>query len=304
LPARRLVLGGGRFQVHIAAPGAEFMDEYGRRFDTLGHVAAVVLDGQNFLGPPGLADEFGLQRTPGYDDAAPGEAFLKIGIGELVRLDQQPYQFARPYPVATWAPVVETTAAGSDGVAPPPRAAAGDPTHVTMCQNHAGRHGWAYEYRKSYTLSPAETRLEIDYRLVNTGARPFDTDQYNHNFFCFGTAEVSPQYVLETALPIDPPASAPPWLLRGHGRLPQWRPAPGGGYVASKRSAAAEHNYFCLNHVGNGQAVIVRGDYPVDHFAFWANHRLISPEVFIAVRVAPGQSLCWRRTYQFLNAAS
>lgn len=283
LPSVQFQLGDGHFQVGLTAPATEFMAEYGRRFDTLGHVAMIVLDGRSFLGGPGLVDEFGILQTPGYAEAAPGESFLKIGIGELSRLDCKPYHFIRPYPVARWA---STTVEHAE-------------TQVTFRQNFVGTRDWAYDYRKTYTVNPSAAQLDITYWLTNTGTHAFDTDQYNHNFFRFGQVEVSPQYRLEVGFPVDAASAASSWLERVDHRPEQFRPMPGGGYLASPRMAAADRNHFRLHHDATGQAVTCDGDFSVYRFAFWADKTLISPEVFVAIRLASGQTQHWRRIYQF-----
>ncbi len=56
----------------------------------------------------GLIDEFNIQAPfspPGFDEAKPGESFLKIGVGELVRHDKDIYKFFRCYATRKIAPV-------------------------------------------------------------------------------------------------------------------------------------------------------------------------------------------------------
>ena len=275
------VLGNAEFQVQIGMPPINLLTEHGWRFDTLGGVTAVTLRGRHFLGWPGLVDEFGIVQTPGYDQAIPGEPFLKIGIGELRRVDEEPYQFNLPYPVARW---------GRWNVEK------GD-SQISFRQNFAGHNGWAYTYNKIYQVEAGAARLHIDYELTNTGEHPFDTDQYNHNFFCFDGVEVSPSYSLQLGFPVvRPPAT---WLRHGKNRLTDFHPVAAGSYFASTQAAPASQNRFRLSHQQTGQSVSVHGDYAMSRFALWANQFLLSPEVFVAVRLLPGQRLQWRRSYEF-----
>lgn len=278
-------LGDAEFQVQIGIPPINLLAEHGWRFDTLGSVTAVTLRGHHFLGWPGLVDEFGIAQTPGYAQAKPGSPFLKIGIGELQRLDGKDYQFSRPYPVTRWGgQTVEQSR-----------------LKLAFRQNFSGHNGWAYDYHKSYQVEAGATRLHIDYALSNTGRHPLDTDQYNHNFFCFDGVEVSRSYRLQLGFPVVPAPCL--WLRHGKNRLTDFHPVAAGSYFASTQAAPADQNHFRVTHQKTGQSVLVHGDYPVSRFALWANQFFLSPEVFVAVRLMPGQSLRWRRSYEFhLNA--
>ena len=274
-------LGDAHFQVQIGMPPIHLLAEHGWRFDTLGSVTAVALRGHHFLGWPGLVDEFGIAQTPGYAQAKPGATFLKIGIGELQRLDEKDYQFSRPYPVARWG---DQTVKRSN-------------SKLAFRQKFSGHNGWAYDYHKSYQVEAGAARLHIDYELANTGRHPLDTDQYNHNFFCFDGVEVSRAYSLQLGFPVGPAPCL--WLRHGKNRLTDFHPAAAGGYFASTQAAPADQNQFRVTHQKTGQSVFVYGDYPVSRFALWANQFFFSPEVFVAVRLMPGQSLQWRRSYEF-----
>ena len=57
------------------------------------------LDGNEFLINEGLINEFNIAwiPPPGYSEAKPGETFLKIGVGEVVREEEKNYEFWRKY---------------------------------------------------------------------------------------------------------------------------------------------------------------------------------------------------------------
>ena len=252
-------LGDAEFQVQIGMPPIHLLAEHGWRFDTLGSVTAVTLRGRHFLGWPGLVDEFGILQTPGYAQAKPGAPFLKIGIGELQRLDEMDYKFSRPYPVVRWGSWnVEKSSA-----------------KLAFRQHFTGHNGWAYDYRKSYQVEAGAARLHIDYELANTGAHPLDTDQYNHNFFCFDGVQVSPAYSLQLGFPVAPAAAM--WLRQRKNCLVDFHPVAAGSYFASPQAAPAGQNQFRLTHKKTGQSVAVRGDYAISRFALWANQFFFSP---------------------------
>ena len=100
-------------QAVVFLPDAQSGYYRGPRFDWSGIVGCASLNGHTFFGEwfnrydpegndavTGPAEEF---RHPtselGYDDAAPGGLFLKIGVGLLRRTDEKPYRFGGAYPI-------------------------------------------------------------------------------------------------------------------------------------------------------------------------------------------------------------
>ena len=96
-----LTIGNESLKITLRLPDGKTGYYRGTRFDWAGVFESVVYDGCNYdeqwfevyspekhdaVGGP--AEEFG---AVGFDLAAPGEAFLKIGVGMLERPDDQPY---------------------------------------------------------------------------------------------------------------------------------------------------------------------------------------------------------------------
>ena len=114
-PTTQLV--GSRIALDIYLPDAEHGYYRGARFDRPGLIARVRCGGHTFFGPwkprhnpqghddvLGPAEEFGMTRPLGFVDAKPGESFIKIGVGHLLRGDAQDYAFYKDYHVVTAAP--------------------------------------------------------------------------------------------------------------------------------------------------------------------------------------------------------
>ena len=149
----------------LTLSGKELCDSWFERYDPWAHDAV--------LGP---AEEFG---PIGFETAAPGAAFLKIGVGLLRRPDAEPYDRFRLYEV-------------TDGGQWTFERTTGDTVRF--------RHrmpGW-YDYGKGVRILPGNS-LILSHRL--TAFRDIDTEVYNHNFFTLGRLGVGPGRELDFPFP-------------------------------------------------------------------------------------------------------
>lgn len=282
-----IILGNNHFQVEVTTPLTACMDKYGPRFETLGAVTALRLDGESFCTCEGLIDEFNIEGAlppPGYDEAKPGESFVKIGVGELIRSDDGAYNFEHPYQVQCRAPV---TAQRQDD-------------SVSLLQQLHTAKGWGYEYRKTYCVIPEAAKLVIEYSLKNTGGHYFRAEQYNHNWFNFGGGPVDHNYSLRTKF--DLVEGGREWferqgesvVLTGEMFEPSFFPSP--------CCAPVEANWLCVSHAGKAQKITVSGDFDVARFALYADSSALCPEVFADIPLASGEARSWKRIYEFKEA--
>ena len=191
-------LAEGAVQIMIAGPDeiSKWTEEYRPRFDLLGAVAALKLDGVPVLVHAGLCDEFGMRRTPpGFDEAGIGGFFLKPGVGVLKKDRGGRYDFFHPYPVET---LLKTESRSGPG-------------ELTFLQCVDDFHGFGYRYTKQYRFEADSSRLVIRYELINTGKKPIVTDQYNHNFFSFGKNLPGTQYRIRTDFAAKPLQRSGAW---------------------------------------------------------------------------------------------
>lgn len=269
----------------------------GTRFDRTGWITQVRLEsaGIDFCVPEslvagqgtggeGLSGEFGIERAIGYEEARPGETFVKLGIGALTRIDDEHYNFARTYPVEAYEVRTETEAARM--------------TFVSEAPEHNG-----YGAALVKTIEIDGRSLHIRYKLTNTGTKDFSTSEYVHNFMGIGGHPVGPDYVLN--LPYEPK------LIRlGDGGVEDklelsagqmaWNAEAGGEYYALFGGfAAGEAPYWELLHRPSGAGVRERGDFDASKFAVWGSGHVVAPEVFIELNLAPGETREWTRTYDF-----
>jgi len=279
-----------RLTVDIAEPGSAYRRS---RFDWTGFVTQVTLDGRHTFcvpeaidgtgtGGDGLCNEFGINHPIGYRGTPPGETFPKIGVGLLTRPDRHAYQFHRPYEIT-----------------PFPMSAKADRRRATLVVEPLDCRGYAVRLEK--TVQVDEARLSIEYQLSNTGTRPIRTDEYAHNFVAINGHRLGPDYVLK--LPFHPDARAVAEPLVATDSTLSWK-APGprqSFFQMFPDPRPLRHHSWELIHLPSGVGVRETTDVPWLRFHVFGTQRLVSPEVFVPVRAAPGKTLAWRRDYEFFS---
>ena len=164
----------------------------GVRFTPVAAVLGVKMGGKEFLFHPekhdpindhgGLASEFDLcipggpdeDLPPGYLEAKDGQGFLKIGVGVLKKKKGEKYSlFQSPEVISPAKTSVEWAGAGAK-------------FHQT-CE---GVNGYSYELWADVKLDG--NKISVEWKLSNTGTKPFTTKNYTHNFFRFDDRNIGP----------------------------------------------------------------------------------------------------------------
>lgn len=274
-----------RLQVEIEVASDRELPEFGPRFDRTAVVRSVTLDGVELLGPWGLADEFGLfgDGVLGFEEAAIGETFLKIGVGRLRRDTEEDYQFSYPYPVEALFPT---------------EVAAAEHT-LSVVQQSDGAGPWQYRYSKTYVLSgPGE--LSIRYELANTGTVGWSFEHYNHHWFRVAGAPVGPGYAVVTGFELP---EAETTLRHAPHALALAESLASGGvayYAGDLAGVPPSANTFAVQL--DGQAVVTyQATVSPTRFALYADERGFCPEVFMRATVVPGAIVRWSATYRFTS---
>jgi hypothetical protein len=146
--------------------------------------------------------------------------------------------------------------------------------------------------------------LEISHELRNRGAQAIVTDVYNHNFFVIDEKKTSSG--LTVTFPFEAKSRQD---MRGLAELRE-----GGRELAFLREltqpehvmtelegysgSASDHMFRVENRV-TGAGVKVEGDHPLSKLLFWCGWKVASPEDYITMSVAPGESFRWRNRYEF-----
>ncbi len=298
------VIGNERLAARIMLPDLERGFYRAVRFDHFGIVSRVVADGHSYYGVyispdrhdpthhdhiAGICEEFDIDGPAGYDEAAPGQRFVKIGVGVLQRDGNADYFFARPYQL----------------IDPGKRAVEHTDRSVTFRQTVDGPRGWAYDYTKLVRVDKREPKLIIERTLRNTGTKTIDTLHYSHNFTTIDDQPADANYVI--AFPFEA-RSVEHRDRHGLVRIVDGR------VTFTRRLPRKQSSWYRL--VGydpddpndnaatvinraTGASVRVSNDRPLARLAMYAHTPVVCPEPFVRLRIDPGEQATWSTTYTF-----
>lgn len=292
-------LSSDRLEVDVMDPHSPDRYYRGPRFSPVANVLQVRMDGHRFLFAPakhdpltengGLAMEFDIGTEPNpppprFNEAAPGEGFLKIGVGVLKKETDPLYKFYTPYAVLQ--PATTTVEWNADRA-----------RFLQICPGVAG-----YAYRLDAEVRVVANEVRVTCRLANTGAKPFSTEHYAHNFFAFDNHGVGPGHTVE--FPGDFTAHIPKPVIVQNGRVLEIigeittkikaaeafvTPLPPVGSEASAR----------VRHAASGLGIRATVSRPTSRMTVHANPRYLCPEQFIRIDLKPGETADWERVYVF-----
>ncbi|WP_295935705.1 hypothetical protein [uncultured Alistipes sp.] len=236
-------------------------------------------------GLTGPADEF---SQIGYEQAQPGQEFLKIGVGTLRKPDNQPYDRFRLYEIVDSG--IRNVIAGTDRI---------EFRHRLQSGNYA------YDYRKTLRLTDARG-LRIGYMVRNLGPGPFTGEVYNHNFFTLDNMITSTDTSIRLPFrpkgtwrePYDSVSLTPDGIafsrnLREGEKVFM-------GDLRSQDLANQEYG-FSLRNLDTGAGIQVSGSGPLSHFVFWACPAVACLEPYIPFQILPGETYTWHIDYRLLE---
>jgi len=279
----------------VYLPDAENGYYRGVRFDWSGVIASATYRGHEYFGPwrdehdplrhdsiTGPVEAY-LAPGLGYDEARPGEAFLRIGIGALERVADDSYHFRNHYEFldhGQWS--IER---GDDWIS---------------FQHEIGTDlGYAYQYLK--TLRLKEDGFLIEHRLDNTGRKPIITDQFNHNFLVIDGTPTGPAFSVE--FPFEPTTEndlRDRAVIEGNLiRLTQSHAERGVRLELDGFSDRISDHKMTVRNQDTGAGVTIEIDQPLTDLVFWTSRKTLSPENFIQISAAPGESVAWTSSYTF-----
>jgi hypothetical protein len=316
-------ISNGRVRATLTLPDVDNGYYRGTRFDWSGSISSLEAAGHSYFGQwfarwdPHVHDSITgpvEDYAPlNYTEAKPGETFVKIGIGVLKKIDEQPYRFSAPYELVDtgkW-----SIRKGKDFVEY--RHEVADP-----------KSGFGYHYTKTIRLTAGKSQMTIEHKLKNTGTRAIATDVYNHGFFMLDAQPTGPDFTV--TFPFDIKASREMTGLaevRGsqivylqelpENAAPAAAPvvgtAPGGarGQGGNRRQASTDvagfnatdpkdFNISIENHK-TGAGVRITGDRPLSRINFWSVRTTVCPEAYVEVKADPGKETSWRLTYDFYS---
>ena len=293
-------ISNSRVRARLYLPDAQNGYYRGTRFDWSGVIASLECDGHSYFGKwferydpklhdaiTGPVEEFFTNGAGlGYDEAKPGERFVKIGVGALRKPSAPRYSSFNIYEIldsGKW-----KVKKGKDWI---------EFTHQL-----ADTAGYAYAYRKKVRLPKGKAKLVLEHSLKNTGRKLIATHAYNHNFFMLDDQPSGPDFVVK--FPFDLRATADlKGLAEIRGKdLVYLQELQKGQTVFTNlegHGSSAQDYDIRVENRKTGAGVRQTGDRPLSKVVFWSIRSNISPEPYIEMRIEPGKEERWRIQYEF-----
>lgn len=224
----------------------------------------------------------------GYEQARPGEEFLKIGVGTLRRYSKNPYDRFRLHEIVN--PGVRETVAARDRI---------EFRHRLLSDDYG------YDYRKRVLLTP-DPGLRIEYTLKNLGPAILSGYVYNHNFFTLDRMATGPE--TEIRFPFHPAGT---WResydcvaltengIRFNRELRRGEVVFMGD-LHSPEPATRKYE-FSIRNLRTGAGIRVSGSGSLSHMVFWACPNVACIEPYTSFQVFPGETGVWQIGYELLG---
>jgi hypothetical protein len=269
----------------------------GTRFDWSGNMPALTYYGHEYFGKwfdkyspeihdaiMGPVEEF---TALDYPAIKPGDNFVKIGVGVLVKPDDKPYSISRAYPVINrgkW-----KVKKHSDAV---------------QFTHQLNNKDFSYQYKKTIQLIKGKPQMVISHVLKNTGKKTIETSVYDHNFFIIDKQPVGEG--LSFTFPFN---------ITGEGLGLKDIARVEGNQILFLRNLSAGENVYCGSLGGFGQSVKdfdirienritgggvrITSDQPLMKLVFWSCPATACSEPYIKIKVEPGKEFKWNLIYDF-----
>lgn len=268
------------------------------RFDWSGVIGSVQYKGHEYFGywkathdPLVHEDLTGpvegyIEPGLGYADAEPGEGFIRLGVGIIGKADETEYNWMKTYTIldhGKW-----KIDQGEDW--------------ITFVHEINSDFGYGYIYEKTIRLK--SNGFSIGHTLQNTGEKPIETDQFNHNFFMIDAEKSGPAFKISFPYAISTQSDLKGYLEISDKDL-SFIKALDNDHVflelSGYSSDVRDHKVTVVNRT-SGAGVTFTVDKPLHRMVFWACETTLSPENFIWISVAPGEEENWTSDYTlFVN---
>ena len=267
------------------------------RFDWSGLIEIVQYKGHEYFGfwskthapmsPAGVVGPADTSKTAGlgYDEAKPGEGFIRIGVGLVEKVDEPQYDYHNDYKILNHGKWVIDK--GDDWIAF---------THVIDSEL-----GYGYVYKK--TLKLKNNGFEIVHELRNTGVKSIETDQYNHNFIVIDHEKSGPFLKVTYPYPVSTESDLKNLMkIEGNALYFTKEIEKGNVFMALKGySEKVEDNKVTIENIKSGAGVTVSVDKPLIKMEFWTNSTTVCPENTIQIFVKPGEEAVWTSDYTLFS---
>ena len=294
-----VTISNNTLKITLHAPDGEKGYYRGTRFDWAGVFASIEYNGCNYAeewfegyspvrhdAVCGPAEEF---SPIGLDDAAPGEPFLKIGVGMLEKMEGEYDRFKLHNIVDPGRRTFEVT-------------------ENSIVQGHVleSEQGYAYEYFKTIEITGPDS-FRISHKLTNKGSKTLKGDVYNHNFFTLGLLQTGASRQLD--FPFKPEGD---WRaeysevgftetgIRFTRTLQKGESVYTGNIHQEGRGMAGSPNAFVLRDAQTGRGVSAGCAIPMTKAVFWSYHLIACIEPYIDFNIAPGETFAFSIDYTLI----
>ena len=296
-------LKNSQMQVLVFVPDKENGYYRSTRFDWSGIVAQVFYKGHTFFRPwgysisrtypltmhhpdsvndgTGTVEEF---RQPlGFSEAKSGEYFVKIGVGVLVKPDNEPYNFARRYEMKTpigWEVCITKQ-------------------RIDFVQIVSTDFGYAYRYVKSIIIHPHKPEFTISHTLQNIGNNPIITNTYCHNFILLDGQQTGDGYEAIFSDSIDINDFKNESIVHSGGKLVLKGKIPHTDAFGFPIFNMEMKNEVVIGNTNSKTSIHISGNQALSSFYFWLSSTAICPEPMIDIHLKAGKSVTWEIRYVF-----
>ena len=293
----------GKLKAVFHLPDAKTGSYRGSRFDWSGVVKSLTYGKHEYFGVwyekhdplhhdaiTGPVEEFlSGDEALGYGEAKVGGTFVRIGIGAMRKASDGKFERFGRYELVDGGKC--KVSVGKDRV-----------WFVQDLMDAAS--GYGYRYEKTVRLGKGTPEMRIEHLLKNTGKKKIVTDTYNHNFFVIDGEPTGPN--LRVDFGFDAVAKLRLEPLAGlSGRKLAYREELRRGQTVMSEitgfGGQAKDYAFEMDNLKTGAGVRISGDRPLSKVIFWLIRSVLSPEPYLSISIAPGESFSWRIRYEFFD---
>ncbi|TGV00963.1 hypothetical protein [Flavivirga rizhaonensis] len=228
----------------------------------------------------GTAEEF---RDPlGYDEAKIGEPFVKVGVGVLEKLTNDPYHWDYRYKLI--------------------KSAEWEIEHhkdsIRFTQKLSTDFGYAYEYTKTIILNPDAPEITVSHSLKNTGSKTIETNPYCHNYFKFDNDAIGSHYKLSFPNSIEPESDFGSKAYFTQNEL-KIKGTLKDSAVVQGSIKTKDAKTFTLFNSKSKTTTLVSYDVAPGFFYLYAWKIAYCPEPMVFIDISRGESFNWSFSYEF-----
>lgn len=279
--------------LEIQEPGEVYR---GARFDWTGQIVQVIyLDKHTFCTTEtrdinlinekgrGLYNEFGIDLSIGYESCLPGEEFPKIGVGQLTKTTEKPYDFFVNYPIKPYNFNLRI-----------------EKNYAEFICNSKTVSGYGFKLVKRIALE--KNSFKVRYTLSNTGDLPIITNEYIHNFLSINNRDIDENYKLIFPFELKPQkfkeSVNPENIVKFKNDTIYWDNNPSGQFFFSEiQNGLSQNGKWILIHEKEKAGISETTDFKLQRINLWGDTHVVSPEIFVKISLLPGRTAEWTRTF-------